>query len=190
MRCGIPLLLLAVLVAAPERASALAEEDSLGWTCGAHILLHGGGSADYAEGGWAADSAAFEARGLVFLRRSESRLEALVAARHDDDTMRVMLREAEAFLRWPGTPWIGAGGFAGRRAPFEPAFGEPLLEHGFQSPDSLRGIYVSSGGVLGFEMEAGFGKAEEDRDLETLVVDAPWLGFGTFSYGRTEISEP
>jgi hypothetical protein len=184
---GLALLLSAAALSDSSDPLLFSVEDSLGWSFGQAALLHGFGYAtEYEDGGWAMDSSSFEARSTLFLRRRESGLEALVAARYGSDTVRVMLREAWAGLRWPGTPWIGGSVFLGREAPFLEGFEGPIVDFDFQEPDSLRGFALNAGGVLGFEVEGVLASAEGGRELRELTVDAPWLGFGTFRFDRLE----
>jgi hypothetical protein len=96
------------------------------------------------------------------------------------------LRRARAMLQWPGTPWVGAGVRLGEGAPFTAGLHEPVIEYGWISPDSLRGMILSAGGFLGFRGSYSLAMSGGDT-LASSRVRSPWLGFAGLDYSRTAL---
>lgn len=168
---------------------AAASGDSLpeGWTAGASCLFG-------AEAGarWVVDHAVLDSTGTdvsVSLTARSQVADILVTAAvtaSDDSVAAASLRRMRAMLRWPGTPWIGAGAFLGEGAPFVPGLEDPLVEYGWIAPDSVRGMSLSAGGFLGFRGSYALALTPGDTLVST-HARSPWLGFAGFDYSRTAV---
>jgi len=184
---GMPTVLLAAVVSwlvQSATASVLPE----GWDAGTEFLLRAEG-----EGHWSVDRLVFDSTeidaSIRFTVNSEYANLLAVPAFSSDPDLHPALRRARALLRWPGTPWIGAGVYLGEGQPFIQGLYQPLIEHGWISPDSIKGFSFSSGGFLGFNGEFSMARSGTDT-LSMTRIRSPWLGFAGLSYTRTALHVP
>ena len=103
-----------------------------------------------------------------------------------DSTSHVGFRRARCAVKWPGTPWIGAGFYMNDQQPFIAGLSNPILEWGWVDIDSIQGFGVSSGGVLGFKGDY-FIQLTRGDTLSQLNVHSPWMGFAGVDYSRAQI---
>jgi hypothetical protein len=92
---------------------------------------------------------------------------------------------AQAFFRWPGSPWLETGVSMGLINPFIPGLNQPVREwNSYEVFDSIS-VTLKAGGLLGFQ---GFWHETGDS-LSWYGVKSPWLGFGSVVWnGITENS--
>ncbi len=107
-------------------------------------------------------------------------------AMQSDSTSRLLFRRARGVVKWPGTPWIGAGVYVNDQQPFIAGLQEPVLEWGWVDIDSIFGFGVSSGGVLGFRGNYLIQFTKGDT-LSQLNVHSPWMGFAEVDYSRAQM---
>ncbi len=184
----VPMLALQLAASDSTMAPSLPE----GWTGGATILLMGA-----AEGAWRDNGPVLDDHlGYASLGAEAASpggvADMLVATSvetggDEGGGERMMLERLRTAVRWPGTPWVGAGVSYHDRAPFVPGMYDPVLDHGTIPVDSLRGATFSAGGFLGFDASYTLSLLGETDTLETLHVSSPWLGFAGADYRRVAL---
>jgi len=110
----------------------------------------------------------------------------VTGAMRNDSLSNGYFRRGRCVLKWPGTPWIGAGVFKNDRQPFIAGLGDPVVEWGTVNIDSIQGFGVSSGGILGFSGEYSIQLSQGDT-LSQLSVNSPWMGFAGMGFSRMQI---
>jgi len=129
------------------------------------------------------DSTGFDA--AFFLTASSPSIDIFAkAAVSENEPGQAGLRRARALCRWPGTPWIGYGVHYADAQPFVYGLRQPLAEWGWTPVDSLRGLSVSGGGIMGFSGDYMMQLSGEDT-LSQLSISSPWMGFAGADYIRT-----
>jgi hypothetical protein len=103
-----------------------------------------------------------------------------------DSISRVLFRRGRGSVKWPGTPWIGAGVYLNDRQPFIAGLSNPVVEWGWVDIDSIQGYGLSSGGILGFRGEYLIQLTHGDT-LTQLDVHSPWMGFLGVDYSRAQL---
>ncbi len=123
----------------------------------------------------------------VSLRASSPEVDFLATgALRSDSLSRVVFRRGRGVVKWPGTPWIGAGVYLNDQQPFIAGLSNPVLEWGWVDIDSIQGYGVSSGGVLGFKGDYLIQFTRGDT-LSQLNVYSPWMGFAGVDYSRAQM---
>jgi len=143
-----------------------------------------------ADGSWKGnhpviDSTGIDASVSVLVLSPEVDILAMGAV-SSDSASSIRLRRGRAVVKWPGTPWIGAGVYFNDKQPFIAGLTGPVVEWGWVDIDSIRGFGVSSGGFLDFEGEYLIQLSPEDT-LSQLNVYSPWMGFAGVDYGRVQL---
>ena len=173
-------LLLAILASPPCSGDDPAEV----WTTGAGCLLSTAAWSHWQGDRPLVDSTMADAALTATALSPFADLLVTASVTADGDPRPAGLRRLRAALRWPGTPWIGAGVHVGEGAPFVAGLHEPLIESGWIAPDSLRGMSLSAGGFLGFSGTHAMAMQGSDTLVSSRVRSA-WLGFAGLDYSRT-----
>lgn len=153
-----------------------------GWTMGWKCLVSATGNGKWAGHHPVIDSTDVDAA-LSIIAESQEVDFLVTGALMNDSTGTFVFRRARAVVKWPGTPWVGAGLYLHDRQPFIPGLREPLVEWGWVDIDSLQGYGFTIGGILGFNGEYMIQQAGSDT-LTQLNIHSPWMGFAGFSYSR------
>ena len=153
-----------------------------GWTMGWKCLVSATGNGMWAGHHPVIDSTDVDAA-LSIMAESQEVDFLVTGALMSDSAGTFAFRRARAVVKWPGTPWIGAGLYLHDRQPFIPGLREPLVEWGWVEIDSLMGYGFASGGILGFNGEYLIQQTGVDT-LTQLNISSPWMGFAGFSYSR------
>lgn len=103
-----------------------------------------------------------------------------------DSISEVLFRRGRGIVKWPGTPWIGAGVYLNDRQPFIAGLSNPVVEWGWVDIDSIQGYGLSFGGILGFRGEYSIQLTRGDT-LTQLNVHSPWMGFVGLDYARAQL---
>lgn len=156
----------------------LPEGFEVGWSC----LAGASGSGRWVAVHPVIDSTEIDAALTVTARSREIDFLAC-GAMSGDSTDTISFRRGRALVRWPGTPWIGAGVFLSDRQPFTSGLSNPLVEWGWQDIDSLYGYGMYCGGIMGFSGEYLIQRTSSDT-LTQLNIESPWMGFAGLSYSR------
>jgi hypothetical protein len=156
------------------------------WSTGAECLVRAGAGARWMTDHPVLDSSMVEAELTANALSPFADLAVTGALTAADSVRTAELRRARAMLRWPGTPWVGAGVFLGEGAPFVAGLSDPLIEHGWIAPDSMRGMTLSAGGFLGFTGSYSLAMSGPDT-IASSTVRSPWLGFAGMDYSRTAL---
>ena len=172
--------LLVLLSMAPDSSDIALLPD--GWSMGWECLVSTTGSGRWAGNHPVIDSTYLDAA-LSLMAESEEVDFLITGALNSDSTGTFIFRRARASVKWPGTPWVGAGLYLHDRQPFVPGLREPLVEWGWVDIDSLQGYGFQSGGILGFNGEYLIQRTGADT-LTQLNIHSPWMGFAGISYSR------
>ena len=181
-RASRAILILLLIVYTGASSGAILPE---GWSAGIELLLNAEAAGHWSVDRLVPDSTCTEASIRLSIVSEYADILAIPVFT-SEPSPGAGLRRARALVRWPGTPWIGAGVFYGEGAPFMPGLSEPYIEHGWIEPDSLKGFNLSSGGFLGFHGE--FSMAFSGTDTLALTrIRSPWMGFAGLEYRRTAL---
>ena len=153
-----------------------------GWTMGWKCLVSATGNGIWAGHHPVIDSTDVDAALSIMAESPEVDI-LVTGALMSDSADTFVFRRARAVVKWPGTPWVGAGLYLHDRQPFIPGLREPLVEWGWVDIDSLQGYGFASGGILGFNGEYMIQQTGDDT-LTQLNIHSPWMGFAGFSYSR------
>lgn len=153
-----------------------------GWTMGWKCLVSATGNGIWTGHHPVIDSTDVDAA-LSIMAESPEVDFLVTGALMNDSVDSFVFRRARAEVKWPGTPWVGAGLYLHDRQPFIPGLGQPLIEWGWVDIDSLQGYGFSSGGILGFNGEYMIQQTGADT-LTQLNIHSPWMGFAGLSYSR------
>jgi hypothetical protein len=156
-----------------------------GWILGYDCLVEASADGCWKSNHPVMDSTALDAAVSVSLLSPEVDFLITGALRSDSSTD-VSFRRGRGVVRWPGTPWIGAGVFKNDQQPFIAGLSDPVVEWGWIDIDSVQGFGLSSGGILGFNGNYLIQLTEGDT-LSQLNVHSPWMGFVGFDYSRAQI---
>ena len=155
------------------------------WTFGYESLVDASAQGHWKSDHPVIDSTFIDAALSVSVESPE--LDLLVtAAMRNDSSSHGYFRRGRCVLKWPGTPWIGAGVFKNDRQPFIAGLSNPVVEWGSVDIDSIQGFGVSSGGILGFSGEYTIQLTQGDT-LSQLSINSPWMGFAGIDFSRMQI---
>ncbi len=155
------------------------------WVFGYECLIDASALGDWRSNHPVIDSTSIDAAVSVMAVSPEVDFLA-TGALQSDSTSRIVFRRARGAVKWPGTPWIGAGVYVNDQQPFIAGLSNPVLEWGWVDIDSIQGFGVSSGGVLGFRGDYLIQLTHGDT-LSQLNVHSPWMGFAGVDYSRAQI---
>ena len=156
------------------------------WSFGYDCLIDASAAGNWKNNHPVTDSSSIDAAVSVMMESPE--VDFLVTgAIRSDSTSRMGLRRARGVLKWPGTPWIGAGVFVNDRQPFIAGLLNPVVEWGWVDIDSIHGFGLSSGGIMGFSGDYLIQLSRGDT-LTQLDVHSPWMGFAGLDYSRARLS--
>ncbi len=155
-----------------------------GWTMGWKCLVSATGNGRWAGHHPVIDSTDVDAA-LSVMAESQEVDFLVTGALKNDSADTFVFRRARAEVKWPGTPWVGAGLYLHDRQPFIPGLSNPLVEWGWVDIDSLHGYGFSIGGILGFNGEYSIQQTGADT-LTQLNIKSPWMGFAGFAYSRVQ----
>ena len=155
------------------------------WVFGYECLINGSACGNWKGNHPVIDSTSVDAAFSVMAVSPEVDLLA-AGVLHSDTASYVGFRRARCAVKWPGTPWIGAGIYMNDQQPFIAGLSNPVLEWGWVDIDSIHGFGVSSGGVLGFRGDYLIQLTSGDT-LSQLNVHSPWMGFAGVDYSKAQI---
>ena len=150
------------------------------------LFFHSGASADLRQGLSTLNADTILAFPSGAFERDWARIKTVTSVSYTPDSTSFAIEpvSAEAYFRWPGSPWVATGVSIGEIDPFISGLGTPVKEWNSYGVLDSTVVSLEAGGLLGFE-----GSWNQFGDsLSWYGLSSPWLGFGMVNWNRIRVN--